>query len=57
MKRQVMDRKAHHPATCSAVREGFLSRGVELNLNGLDGFGKQRREKGLPEKEDEGSTG
>lgn len=52
---QVMDRKAHHPIMWLVVWEDFLPWGGELNLNGLDGFGKLRCEDSLSEKEDEGS--
>lgn len=50
-----MDKKAHHPIMCPMVWEGFFLQGVELNLHGLDGFGKEACEEGLPEKEDKGS--
>lgn len=41
---QVTDRQAHK------FWEDFLPKGIELGLNGLEGFGKQMCEEGLPEK-------
>lgn len=52
---QVTDKKAHNPVMCPVVWGGFLPWGIELCLNGFEGFGKQRCEEGLPEKRDEGS--
>lgn len=50
-----MDKKAHNSIMCPVVREGFPPQGIELDLNGLDGFGRHMCEEGLPEKEEEGS--